>query len=171
MEGMGSKSIENCLRGLILANKFASERRKEQADPPPWFHRLGFVPQLRKSGELLWVSLKVIPLKEPYVASARPEGDRLRVGPNSEVKGLSTAIMRSWSKRCADETSEPRVCAMGTQNVATAVRALARCLKEMNARKGLARLFVCAPEMLPEVLENGQEVTMTQIRLEMRPRG
>ena len=169
MEGMGSKSIENCLRGLILANKFAFERRKEQE--PPWFNRLGFAPQLRKSGELLWVSLKVIPLKEAYVALEGPEGDRLRVGPNSEVKELSAAIMRSWSKRCSGDSLEPKICAMGHQNVATAVRGLARCLKEMNARKGLLRLFVCVPEMLPEQLENGQEVVMTQIRMEMRPRG
>ena len=58
LDGMGHKSIQNCVRSIILANKFAAQHRAE-GDPEkiPWFYRLGFTPQLRTDwflSELFW---------------------------------------------------------------------------------------------------------------------
>lgn len=172
LEGMGDRSIENCVRGLVLANKFAEKHRKE-GDPEniPWFHRLAFAPQLRKRSDLYWISLKVIPLESPYQEGEGTPGDRLRVGRKAEVQGLARTFMTSWTKRCLGQSLEPCVRCMGAENVSLAVKGLARCLKDMSDRKGALRLFVCYPEMLQETLqESGDTVTMTQIRIEPRPR-
>ncbi|CAK9062140.1 Putative SWI/SNF-related matrix-associated actin-dependent regulator of chromatin subfamily A member 3-like 3 [Durusdinium trenchii] len=146
LDGMGHKSIQNCVRSIILANKFAAQHRAE-GDPEkiPWFYRLGFTPQLRKTSGELWVSLKVVALESPYVASEGPPGDRLRIGPTAEVEGVSTTIISSWSKRCKGQTSEPLLRCMGAANVSMAVKGLARARKNLSERKGVLRLFVCYP--------------------------
>lgn len=52
LEGMGDRSIQNCLRGLILANKYAAKHREEEDhENIPWFYRLGFAPQLRRNND------------------------------------------------------------------------------------------------------------------------
>lgn len=52
LEGMGDRSIQNCVRGVILANKYAAKAREEgDQENIPWFERLGFTPQLRKSDD------------------------------------------------------------------------------------------------------------------------
>ena len=39
------------------------------------------------------MSLKVVALESPYVASEGPPGDRLRIGPTAEVEGRSRAVV------------------------------------------------------------------------------
>ena len=88
LEGMGNKSIQNCLRSLVLVNKYAQRHRDEDPSQVSWFHRVAFVPQLRKSSDMLWVSMKVVGLEADYAASEGPPGDRVRVGPDASVEGL-----------------------------------------------------------------------------------
>ncbi|CAE7484040.1 unnamed protein product [Symbiodinium necroappetens] len=172
LEGMGPKSIDNCLKAVVLVNKFAQEKRKEESTGEvPWFHRVGFVPQLRKTGTSYWLSMKVVGIKGPYTPYDAPEQERLRVGQETKIDQLTGAVRTCWTRRCAGERSEPLVCAMGPRSVSLAVKSMARCLKEMNERKGVLRLFLCHPDMIEEVLpENGNSVVMTHMRLEPRPR-
>ena len=89
LEGMGDKSIWNCVRGVMLVNKYI-ERDRNEGNPEkiPSFYRIGFAPQLRKEGSLYWVSMKVIPFKDPYqLEEGLPGGDQLRVGRNAKVEG------------------------------------------------------------------------------------
>lgn len=111
LEGMGDRSIENCVRGLVLANKFAEKHRKE-GDPEniPWFHRLAFAPQLRKRSDLYWISLKVIPLESPYQEGEGTPGDRLRVGRKAEVQGQYCVNSGTgWGIRSLDESKHDTI--------------------------------------------------------------
>lgn len=93
LEGMGDKSIQNCVRGVVLANKYI-ERDRNEGNPEkiPPFYRLGFAPQLRKEDSLYWVSMKVIPFKDPYHFEEGLPGDQLRVGRNAQVEGHAERV-------------------------------------------------------------------------------
>ncbi|CAE7489407.1 unnamed protein product [Symbiodinium natans] len=133
LEGMGPKSIDNCLKAVMLVNKFAEAKRNgESAGEAPWFHRVGFVPQLRKRDTTYWISMKVVGLQKPYTPYPAPEQDRLRVGRDTPIEKLAAAVNTCWMHRCAGERSEPLVCAMGPQSVSLAVKSIARCLKDMS---------------------------------------
>eukprot|EP00440_Ansanella_granifera_P055055 gb/GFBE01059681.1/.p1 GENE.gb/GFBE01059681.1/~~gb/GFBE01059681.1/.p1 ORF type:complete len:253 (+),score=55.72 gb/GFBE01059681.1/:1-759(+) len=174
LEGMGEKSIYNCVKALVLVNKFAEWRREDKEANPdkvPWFNRVGFVPSLRKNGEMQWVSLRVVPIEEPYSPSSSSECMRLRVGNTTPMMALQKAILNEWLQRCAGSKGEPFLCAMGAKGVSTGVKSAAKCLKELSLRKGAARNFLCFPEMVQEELPvKGELVTLTQIRLEPRER-
>eukprot|EP00930_Biecheleria_cincta_P007713 TRINITY_DN108973_c0_g1_i1.p1 TRINITY_DN108973_c0_g1~~TRINITY_DN108973_c0_g1_i1.p1 ORF type:complete len:262 (+),score=58.55 TRINITY_DN108973_c0_g1_i1:38-787(+) len=173
LDAMGEKSIYNCVKALVVANKFAEYRRADTAFPEkvPWYDRVGFIPMLRKDGTNEWVSLRVVPLeKPPETPPSSSESMKLKISANTPVLALQKAILNEWLQRCSGSKAEPRLATMGGKGVSSAVKSSALCLAELSKRKGAARLFLCYPEMVQEKLEGKDEtVTMTYLRLEPRP--
>lgn len=182
LECMGSKSVYNGVKALVLANYFADRARQERDCPVA---RLGFVPSLGRSGTNQWIRLTVLALGKgtaPLQQEA-PNGSNgvehnsqnandvttLKVGANTEIIKLANSVLTNWMQRCAGSlSSDPRLGAMGNVSVSTAVKATAFALRELNKRRGGARPFMCIPSMEREPGQE-EEQTVTYLRLEQRP--
>jgi len=181
LEPMGNKAVYNCIKAIVLANRFAAEARQEEGKKQALVTRIGFIPSLARREELLWMRLTVVAFGSRSSASsppkqerqpAGPEGPTLKVGANTDLEKLRQAIVANWMQRCAGSLGDPRVSAMGGASVAKAVKGSAFALREMARRKVGARPFLCFPtmELVRGTEEQGREMqTVTFLSLEPRP--
>mmetsp|Transcript_107541 Transcript_107541/g.213584 ORF Transcript_107541/g.213584 Transcript_107541/m.213584 type:complete len:271 (+) Transcript_107541:118-930(+) len=183
LECMGSKSVYNGVKALVLANYFANKARQERDCA---IMRIGFVPSLGRSGKDQWVRLTVLAMgkgtaslqqQTPNGSAGLGESSQtakdvatLKVSSNTEIAKLANSVLTNWMQRCAGSLgSDPRLGAMGSVSVSTAVKATAFALRELNRRRGGARPFMCIPSMEREPRRE-EEQTVTYLRLEQRPR-
>jgi len=140
LEAMGSRSIHNCVKAIMLANRFAQVDAK-----PTTPARIGFVPRFYFDKDKLSMRLRVVPLKYPRVDQEPDEGVALRVSARTELKRLEAAVLTRWVQCCAGGGASPVVAAMGAESVTVAVKGAAFALRELGIRKGGARPFLCWP--------------------------
>lgn len=175
LDSMGSKSIYNCIRALVLANRYAQRRREEaiaEGKQPlvttPL--RVGFVPRFQGSKGHMWMRLQVVPISRER-GTAEPAQDALepmKTSARTEIRSLSDAILNQWLQHCGGRTAGPVIAAMGRDCVSTSVKGAAMALKELQLRRSGARPFVCHPRMeqQPEPGKPGEQQTVTYIALE-----
>jgi len=182
LECMGSKSVYNGVKALVLANYFANKARQERDCPVV---RIGFVPSLGRAGENQWIRMTVLALGRGTEVSQQEmtsgsidvenrspianDGTTLKVSSNTEIIKLADSVFSNWMQRCAGSLGgDPRLGAMGSVSVSNAVKATAFALRTLNKRRGGGRPFMCIPSMEREPGPQ-EEQTVTYIRLEQRP--
>jgi len=182
LEPMGSRSVYNCVKALVLANRFAEEAREKRGSDEDTVARIGFVPSFARTEGLQWMRLQVIAVgvRPADAAVSRPdvsglESPNLKVGMNTDLQKLQNAILANWMQRCAGGRGDPVLSAMGEASVSRAVKGAAFALRELSKRGSGARPFVCFPAM-EQVLRSeerqqtpGEKQTVTVLRLENRP--
>merc|ERR1719346_633055 len=136
---MGSKSVYNAIKALVLANDYANRAREERDCQVA---RLGFVPSLGRSGQDQWIRLTVLALgkgsasvhqETPSGSSSVEHNSRttndvttLKVSSNTDMIKLASSVLTNWMQRCAGSLGgDPRLGAMGSVSVSTAVKATA----------------------------------------------
>ncbi|CAE8673185.1 unnamed protein product, partial [Polarella glacialis] len=137
LEAAGERSIYNCIKALVLVNRFAQKRREDAANDSsievPWFHRVAFVPSFGKNGTMEWMRLRVIGLPlAPAVFSESLGVSTLKVSSKTPPSALERAILNEWLQRCAGTKGDPRLAGMGATSISASVKASAFCLKELT---------------------------------------
>eukprot|EP00933_Yihiella_yeosuensis_P066798 TRINITY_DN7126_c0_g4_i1.p1 TRINITY_DN7126_c0_g4~~TRINITY_DN7126_c0_g4_i1.p1 ORF type:complete len:306 (+),score=44.02 TRINITY_DN7126_c0_g4_i1:8-925(+) len=176
LEGMGDRSIYNCIRALVMVNRFAA---KEQEDYDSFtFSRAGFIPSLarEKDGSRHWMRLRVVTFSEP-ASDPSQAAQLLKVSSNTEFENLRKAIYAEWTNACRsqreDDGGPPRIllAGMGPKCTTIAVKSAAFVLRQMQLNDRSYRLFCCWPEMKEETLQpSGDTITRTFLSFEERPK-
>jgi len=187
LEGMGNRSVYNCVKALALANLFAEKRAleggaaaasgTEEPQQRP-VARIGFLPFLARAGasggdQLQWMQLKVVVLDARPRATRPGSGDKvMKVSGNTDLAALQSAVIANWGHQCAGSAGETWIAAMGAESTGRAVKGAAFALAGIKKRESNWLLFFCFPAM--ELVDGtdrnpGQPQTVTYLRLEPRP--
>lgn len=135
LEPMGARSVYNCIKALIMVNRFIRERDHDlegDADASrrshPRLSRVGFVPLFARKDQDQWMRLLVVDLKDALLVAppgAALEPRMLKVSANTALTSLSMAIVANWRHSCDGSAGDPRIAAMGVESVSKAVKGTA----------------------------------------------
>jgi len=181
LEAMGGKSVSNCVKALVAANRFAAEAREERGPSEARVARICFVPQFARERELQWMRLRVVALGDgppggdgaERRSAAAGAAETLKVGARTDLDRLQKAISAKWRQRQAGSGADPVITAMGSDSVSKAVKAAAFALRNDRRRGAGALPFMLLPTM--ETVSNeghqeGERMTATWLHLQQQPR-
>eukprot|EP00928_Gymnodinium_smaydae_P028905 TRINITY_DN21919_c0_g1_i1.p1 TRINITY_DN21919_c0_g1~~TRINITY_DN21919_c0_g1_i1.p1 ORF type:complete len:274 (-),score=45.91 TRINITY_DN21919_c0_g1_i1:256-1035(-) len=151
LETMGSKSVYNSVKALVLVNRFAKEAPNEVPIGVRKVTRVGFVPTFARSGDLQWMRLRVIAYEETNRVDVDAELDTktLKVAGKTDVQTLQGVILSSWKECCTGDLGGLRVAGMGAEAVTRAVKAAAFSRRTLMLQRAGLPPFCCQPSMEP----------------------
>merc|ERR1719168_26415 len=108
---MGSKSVYNCIRALVMANRYAEKRHADAAEAGEQVKkgtpiRIGFVPTFGRNKSNQWMRLQVVPLgARPTPGPPEKAVKPMRTSTRTEIKRLGDAILNQWLQCCGGRTN------------------------------------------------------------------